>query len=178
MAMSALIDRFAREAERSDARVHRDLAWAQIATLALELAGEAGRIAVAPAATVPAELLERLGARAFIPAEAGAASATADVAVGIVRARVAVAETGSVLLVEETLADRAVSMLSRTLIALVAPGDLHPDLFALRALLAPASGRAPAYAALVTGPSRTADIERSLTIGVQGPSAVHVVLLR
>jgi len=35
----------------------------------------------------------------------------------------------------------------------------------------------PAYASLTTGPSRTADIERSLTIGVQGPNAVHVVVL-
>jgi L-lactate dehydrogenase complex protein LldG len=29
---------------------------------------------------------------------------------------------------------------------------------------------------LVTGPSRTADIERVLTIGVQGPKALHIVL--
>jgi L-lactate dehydrogenase complex protein LldG len=30
---------------------------------------------------------------------------------------------------------------------------------------------------LVTGPSRTADIERVLTIGVHGPRALHVVVL-
>ena len=33
------------------------------------------------------------------------------------------------------------------------------------------------YLTLTTGPSRTADIERVLTIGVQGPRAVHLVVV-
>jgi L-lactate dehydrogenase complex protein LldG len=34
------------------------------------------------------------------------------------------------------------------------------------------------YISLVTGPSRTADIERTLTIGVQGPKAVQVLFVK
>ena len=175
--MSSLIDRFVREAERTDATVHRDGSWERVVELALSLAGD-GTIAVAPSAGVPPDVLVRFGERALVPIRERAVETVADAPVGIVRARAAVAETGSVLLVEESLADRAVSMLSSALIEVVALDDLVPDLFALRSLLVPEGAATPRYAALVTGPSRTADIERSLTIGVQGPAQVHVVLLR
>lgn len=174
--MSALLEQFTREAERTDARVRELSDWDAVAELAIELS-DGGRIAIAPSVPEAEALQTRLGALAFIPEEEGAVEATADVAVGIVRGRAAVAETGSVLLFEDSLADRAVSMLSRTLIEVVTNADLLPDLFALKPVLTPNGTWAPRYAALVTGPSRTADIERSLTIGVQGPATVHVVVL-
>ena len=100
----------------------------------------------------------------------------ADRAVGIVRAALAVAETGSVLLVEPDPVDRYVSLLTRHLIVVVREEQIVATLAEAFEWLA-SQPRAAAYATFVTGPSRTADIERSLTIGVQGPSRLTVALL-
>ncbi|MBM3141407.1 MAG: lactate utilization protein, partial [Chloroflexi bacterium] len=94
---------------------------------------------------------------------------------GVVRGALAVAETGSVLLVEPEPADRAVSMLSLALVQVVARDRLVASLDDVASALL--AGGPPLFASLTTGPSRTADIERALTIGVQGPREVHVVLL-
>ena len=52
----------------------------------------------------------------------------------------------------------------------------QPNPKALRAMAVRGPGQR-LYLTLTTGPSRTADIERVLTIGVQGPRAVHLVVV-
>ncbi len=100
----------------------------------------------------------------------------ADRPVGIAVAQLAIAETGSVLLIEPSPIERAVSLLTRHLIVAVQETDILDELAEGFAWLAQ-QPRAAAYATFVTGPSRTADIERSLTIGVQGPSRLTVAVL-
>ena len=103
-------------------------------------------------------------------------AAIADRPVGLTQAALGVAETGSLLLVEPDPTDRCVSLLTRHLIVALREDDILPTLDDAFAWLA-AQPRAAAYATFVTGPSRTADIERSLTIGVQGPSRLTAAIL-
>lgn len=170
-----LVDRFAAEAEGAGSTVHRMGAWSDVARLAEKLA-KGGKVCVTPALTdAEPELVAALGAR-MLHAEDGRPGAVADAAVGIMACPLAVAETGSVLSVEHPVPDRLVSMLAVTLVQVVREGDVVSSLDDVAAWLS-RHARGPAYAALVTGPSRTADIERSLTIGVQGPAETHVVVL-
>ena len=101
-----------------------------------------------------------------------------DAPLALTFAHAAFAETGSVLLAEPDLADRSVGMLSRTLIVLVAIDTLRSGLDdvagQLRALATQPGG---GYATIMTGPSRTADIERVLTVGVQGPGRIIVLFV-
>lgn len=99
-----------------------------------------------------------------------------DAALGLGIARAGIAETGSALMAEATLADRSIGMLPRAQAIVIPTRALLPTLDEaapiLRAL-ALAPGRN--MATLVTGPSRTADIERVLTVGVQGPGRIMIL---
>ncbi len=148
--------------------------------LASALAGDAPVVALAPsldrAQPNLRQLLERAGCRVVVPDGDDPAAAVADVPVGVVAGELAVAETGSVLVSEHELGDRVVTMLCPRLVQVI-PVELIADrLEAVAEWLAPRGGTA-GFASLMTGPSRTADIERSLTIGVQGPDTVDVVVL-
>ncbi|MCY4619867.1 MAG: LUD domain-containing protein [Chloroflexi bacterium] len=114
--------------------------------------------------------------RGQLPDDSDPLRSIADRPVGIAVAQLAIAETGSVLLIEPSTIDRAVSLLTRHLIVAVQETDILDELAEGFAWLAQ-QPRAAAYATFVTGPSRTADIERSLTIGVQGPSRLTVAVL-
>ncbi|HEY8829872.1 MAG TPA: LUD domain-containing protein [Candidatus Limnocylindria bacterium] len=88
----------------------------------------------------------------------------------------AVAETGSVA-VALPRAERGAALLAERLWLLVPASDLVPtlDLALARVEALVRDGRP--YVTLMTGPSRTADIERALTVGVHGPRELHVVLV-
>lgn len=139
------------------------------------------QFAVSPslAAEVPqlVDLLTDAGVTVVVPRGGDTAGQVADVAVGIVQGELAVAETGSVLVAELELADRVVSMFCRRLVQVVAADRLVGRLEDAAAWLERNRSNGPGFASLMTGPSRTADIERSLTIGVQGPENVDVVLM-
>ncbi|MBO0782406.1 MAG: lactate utilization protein [Ktedonobacteraceae bacterium] len=112
--------------------------------------------------------------------EATNPASVADAPAGLSTAELAIAETGSVMLAENALESRVVSMLTLTHFVLVRARDLFPMLDTAGERLLQLTRPGPdqrRYISLVTGPSRTADIERTLTIGVQGPKAICVLFV-
>lgn len=84
------------------------------------------------------------------------------------------ADTGSVVLAASPDEPRARSLLPPVHISLLREDRILPGLTELFAEIGDAL---PSALAIVTGPSRSADIEQRLTVGVHGPGEVHVVLV-
>ena len=102
----------------------------------------------------------------------------ADARICISWAEAAIAATGSLLLDLSGGHDRSAASLAPVHAVFVHESTLRPDMYALQELLGNRLGSSPtSRLAIVTGPSRTADIERVLTIGVHGPKELHVLLL-
>ncbi len=92
---------------------------------------------------------------------------------GVSRALYGLADTGSVVLAASAEEPRAASLLPEVHISLLAEERI---LAGLEELFEAVGGRLPSALAIVTGPSRSADIEQRLVVGVHGPREVHVVL--
>lgn len=126
-------------------------------------------------------ILSMLRDRGIRIREAGLPAEVADAPAGLSNAELAVAETGSVLIAENTLEARMVGMLTLAHFVLVQESDLVPMLDEVGARLQQITQAGPEqrhYVSLITGPSRTADIERTLTIGVQGPKTLCVLIVQ
>jgi len=99
----------------------------------------------------------------------------ADAEIGVTGCDAAIAETGSLVLLSAPGAARTVSLLPPVHVALVRPQDLC---FSMGGFFEASAARMAdaSSCTVVTGPSRTADIELSLTIGVHGPGRVVVII--
>jgi L-lactate dehydrogenase complex protein LldG len=170
-----LVEVFAATATDQQATVHRirgrhvpaDLLRAIVADHDIATAV----VSAEPAARALTEPLRALGVDVSTTANP-AEVAGADL--GVTSAVAAVAVTGSLVVDCAVAGGRTVSLLPRVHLCVVAAEALVATPGAvLRPLRA---GRLPSNLVLISGPSRTGDIEQLLTIGVHGPVAVHVVL--
>jgi len=105
-----------------------------------------------------------------------------DATVGISGANLAIAETGTVMIVTNEGNADLTTTLPPVHIALFGIDKLVASLEDAVAVLRmlPRSGTGQvmtSYVNWITGPSRSADIEQSLTIGVHGPREMHCVIL-
>jgi L-lactate dehydrogenase complex protein LldG len=98
----------------------------------------------------------------------------AEAKVGISQMDWAMANTGALVQDSTQVEQRLVSTLPAIHVALLSTDRILPDLpTLLKKVLPEKSG----YIAMITGPSRTSDIERVLTIGVHGPVRLIVAVV-
>jgi L-lactate dehydrogenase complex protein LldG len=106
---------------------------------------------------------------------------TADLAssqAAITGCELLVARTGSILLTSEQPSGRTVSVYTPIHICIAYTNQLVYDIKeGLQMIKDKYSGKLPSLITLATGPSRTADIEKTLVVGVHGPREVYVFLI-
>jgi len=105
--------------------------------------------------------------------------AFASVDVGITGCDYAIADTGSVVLTCDPLRGRSVSLLPSVHIVLVRRSQIRTRLGEVLNEMLSAAHRLPGYPSsinIITGPSRSSDIENDLCIGVHGPASVIVMI--
>ena len=95
--------------------------------------------------------------------------------VGITTAQAAIAETGTLVLDSARERHRFVSLVPPVHIAIVDASTIRATLGETLAMLENRKELSPAVT-FITGPSRTADIELTLTIGVHGPQELYVII--
>ena len=95
--------------------------------------------------------------------------------VGISTAQAAIAETGTLVLDSAHERHRLLSLVPPVHIAIVDASRIYATLSETLSLLQSGKELSPAIT-FITGPSRTADIELTLTIGVHGPQELYVII--
>jgi L-lactate dehydrogenase complex protein LldG len=100
-----------------------------------------------------------------------------QISTGLTIADWGIAETAT-LVMDSTSEDfRIATMLCETHVAVLPRSRIVPDVMSIEDKLVSALKTAPKYLAFISGASRTADIERVLTIGVHGPQELHLLIM-
>jgi L-lactate dehydrogenase complex protein LldG len=101
-----------------------------------------------------------------------------DAGAGVTDVRAAIAETGTLVYASDADHGRGLMLVPPIHLAVVRTRDIIPDMLDyMRQMGAANPAELPASQTLITGPSKTADIEGVLVTGVHGPGAVHVLLV-
>ncbi|HEY3365399.1 MAG TPA: lactate utilization protein [Symbiobacteriaceae bacterium] len=189
---NALADRFAAELDLLKASVYRAGSAGEVAGIVISILQAAGLKGSVVRWADPT--LEGLGLDEaltaggyevvpFTPGAEGLVQTAEQSVAGITGVDLAIAESGTIVLGSHRWGDakaagrgRVVSLLPPVHIALVRKEQLvysSADFF--RKLSA--SGPLPSQVIFASGPSRSADIENDLSIGVHGPGQEHVIVL-
>lgn len=137
-----------------------------------------GKRAVASNAPYLAEcgIADLPGVRSGITDRAGLQAACAAADIGITSADYVLADTGSLVMLASPREARLVSLLPPEHLAVVPRDRILTGLDELFSVL-PCPAEQTSSMVLITGPSRTADIEQILVRGVHGPGQITVVIV-
>jgi len=189
------LDLFRREFDRVGGVFHRAADPAEVPSVVLEIAREEGATAVVAwdPAVLGLDLRPRLVAEGLAVAVAASDPAdetarrrhraeSARAQIGVTGADLVLAETGTLILLSGRGRPRSTSLLPDTHVAVFDRSRLVESLAQVGILLEalhvdPARSMSGAMINFITGPSRTADIELTLTRGVHGPKHVHAIFV-
>ncbi len=138
----------------------------------------AGRDAVASNSPFLADcgIPSRAGVRSGFSDPSALRQACSTVAVGVTSADYALANTGTLVMIAGPAEARLISLLPPVHVAVIPADRILTSLDELFAVV-PEPARITSSMVLITGPSRTADIEQILVRGVHGPGEIHVVIV-
>lgn len=97
--------------------------------------------------------------------------------VGITGAFCAIAETGTLMTLSGPQTPPAVSLLPETHVAIVGKSRIVRGMEEAWELMRVERREPPRAMNFISGPSRTADIEQTVTLGAHGPYRVHIILV-
>lgn len=106
-----------------------------------------------------------------------ARGAHGDDLVGITGAFCAIAETGTLMMASGASAPAATSLLPETHIAIASKARIVRGMEEAWQLLRAEHPLMPRAVNFISGPSRTADIEQTVSMGAHGPYRVHILLV-
>jgi L-lactate dehydrogenase complex protein LldG len=123
------------------------------------------------------ELAKAGDAAGFTMIRSGLRKYLSGIDVGFSIAEMAIAETATLIFQNEREDDRLASMICETHVVALPKSKLVKTSYDAEAFIIAALAKEHNYTSFISGPSRTADIERVLTLGVHGPLAMHLTLM-
>lgn len=117
--------------------------------------------------------------KGFLCLRSGLRKYAAGIDIGVNFAICGVAASGTCMCDTNSEDVRLCGMISEISLLILKKSEIYPDLPSIAPIMREQMGKGPGatFTSLITGPSRTADIECVSAVGVHGPLELHILLL-
>jgi len=109
--------------------------------------------------------------------DSGMRDRLAGIDIGFTTAEYGIADTGTLMVDCPSEELRLATMVSEFHVCMLPKSKIRANTYAVEKMMLTRMKKTPNYMAYITGPSRTADIERVLALGVHGPLELHILLM-